>query len=457
MKFKTSLLMAAAAVAVASMAQAAVTPEELKLLGTKLTPWGAEVAANKDGTIPAYTGGIKPPPDFNKDNGKWPDPFPGDKPLYTITAANMAQYADKLTPGAQELLKRHDTFAVNVYPTRRGYSMPKHLQDGSIKNAANPECKMVKEGEAIVGCWAGVPFPIPKNGMEAMWNFQLRFTADYLGKGSNWLVNSAGQRVMILATETNIELPYWNGHYKPYEGGGQYARRFLSTSVAPARDAGNLNVQWYPFDYLDVGQKTWTYTPGQRRVRMAPEFTYDTPIATLGAALLFDEIGLFAGRMNRHDYKLVGKKEMIIPYNNYRSANITAADTALGPKHENPEITRWEMRRVWVVEATIKPGVRHVAHKRNYYIDEDSWDIMATEGYDASGKIFRTIFSHSAPNYANGGVMTFNSGITAYDLNKGQYLYMGYMGKPTDGVYTNVPRLNPSDLTPEGMLAKGVR
>lgn len=193
-------------------------------------------------------------------------------------------------------------------------------------------------------------------------------------------------------------------------------------------------------------------------MRIAPEFSYDTPIATVGGALLYDEVGMFSGRMDRHDYKLVGKKEMLIPYNGYRYANAASPEAVLGPKHVNPDMSRWEMHRVWVVEATIKPGLRHVAAKRTFYIDEDTWGIVASEGYDASGKMYRVMYSNGAPNYAAGGYIDFNSGLQAYDLTKGHYLFMGFVGGSRKlGMFTDAPPIPPGDLTPEGMVAKGVR
>lgn len=70
MKLKV-MLIAAALLAVGSGAtRAAVSPEEAARLGKDLTPWGAEVAGNKDGTIPAYSGGLREAPsDFKPGSG----------------------------------------------------------------------------------------------------------------------------------------------------------------------------------------------------------------------------------------------------------------------------------------------------------------------------------------------------------------------------------------------------
>src|SRR5438874_1829629 len=70
-----------------------------------LTPYGAERAGNKDKTIPGWEGkAVATPPDASF---KRPDPFAGEKPRLTITAANMAQFADKLSDGTRALLSKN--------------------------------------------------------------------------------------------------------------------------------------------------------------------------------------------------------------------------------------------------------------------------------------------------------------------------------------------------------------
>ena len=85
---------------------AAVSPQEAAQLGTTLTPLGAEKAGNADGSIPAWTGGLKPGAAPVDANGFLGDPFANEKPLFVITAANVAQYKDKLTPGQQALFNQ---------------------------------------------------------------------------------------------------------------------------------------------------------------------------------------------------------------------------------------------------------------------------------------------------------------------------------------------------------------
>src|SRR4051794_31188980 len=101
----TLLALACAALGV-PVVHAAVSAEEAAKLKTTLTPLGGERAGNKDGSIPAWDGGLQTdasPPN----SASIPNLFANDKPLFTITPQNAAQYADKLTEGSLGLLKRY--------------------------------------------------------------------------------------------------------------------------------------------------------------------------------------------------------------------------------------------------------------------------------------------------------------------------------------------------------------
>jgi hypothetical protein len=459
---KTTYTTALIAAFAASVAHASPSAEQIKQLGTTLTPWGAEIAGNKDGTIPAYTGGLsKAPAGFNAEAGKWVDPYAADKPLVSIDAKNMAQYADKLIPGVQDMMKRWPNYRIDVYPTRRSYpAMSKTHADASIKNASNPECKTVGNGVGIRGCWAGTPFPIPTTGYEVMWNHQTREKALVSrNSATNYVVDASGNRAAPQDYDGIIDSPYWDTTETPYEGLGAYYFRTMTTTTAPARDAGSKILLWYTLKYDTQNERTWSYTTGQRRTRLAPEFSYDTPITQLGGVLFFDESNMFAGRMDRFDYKLVGKKEMYVPYNTIKAV-WSPPDVALGKNFVNPDVMRWELHRVWVVEATLKSGMRHAASKRHYYVDEDSWLILASEGYDQANKIFRVILGHSAPNYYTGvGITDFLSSLQAYDLARGNYSVVSHHGGPRAYFKSERARTAATSarFSPDAMASSGVR
>ena len=153
---------------------AAVSEEEAKQLGTTLTPWGAEKAANKDGSIPAYLGErITPPATYDpKEPGQLPDPW-NDKPLHSITAQNVAQYADRLSEGHLAMFKKYPGYRMDIYPSRRTAQYPQYVIDNTLKNATS--CKATNGELRLEGCYGGIPFPIPKTGNQVVWNHNVHF------------------------------------------------------------------------------------------------------------------------------------------------------------------------------------------------------------------------------------------------------------------------------------------
>src|SRR5512139_1615773 len=138
MKTMTKILASAVAAALlgaAAPASAKLTDAEIARLGADLTPVGAEKAGNKDGTIPAWTGGLCAPPAGWSPAQGYTDPFASDKVLFTITKANAAQYKDKLTPGTLAMLNKYPEFKMNVYQTRRTACLPDSVYADVRENA----------------------------------------------------------------------------------------------------------------------------------------------------------------------------------------------------------------------------------------------------------------------------------------------------------------------------------
>jgi hypothetical protein len=136
----------------------------------------------------------------------------------------------------------------------------------------------------------------------------------------------------------------------------------------------------------------WQYLSGQRRVRRAPSINFDTPNSVASGVNFVDENYGGTGSPERFDWKLIGKKEMIIPYNNNQLL-ANADEKVMGQRHVNPDYMRWELHRVWEVEATLKAGKRHAVPKRKYYYDEDNWGNAMIDGWDAEGTLWRTSLS----------------------------------------------------------------
>lgn len=444
--FKKLMVVAAAAACCNSPAQAAVSEQEAKQLESRLTAFGAEAAANKEGTIPAYSGGLTTPPaNFVKGTTLRPDPFPGEKPLYSINASNMEKYGDKLTDGIKGMLKKTPSFRIDVYPSHRTVAYPQELLNNAVKNATR--CKTAEEGLAIIeACRGGTPFPIPKTGHEVMWNHITRYVGNTEFRAKTNYVDASGRVIQTADFYGYQEMPYYN----PSAADPKVMIYYRGDQLS-ARNAGNSTFFADHLNPVETGRRVYAYSPGQRRVRVAPDFAYDTPSDSSGGVQLYDEVNVFSGKMDRFDFKLIGKREVFMPYNNYKLYNGKLADI-LKPNNINPDMNRWELHRVWVVEATVKPGKRHVYSKRIFYIDEDLGGAMA-DNFDASGKLWRVVMSYVAPAY---DVPASGSNVYAHmDLISGIYVYITHTGE--SGGIKFVPPKPSSFWTPAGLSAGAVR
>jgi hypothetical protein len=122
----TRLLLLFALTAASASIFAAVSEEEAATLKTTLTPMGAERAGSADGSIPAWDGGYTAPFPGVVPGRARPDPFAAEKPLYSISAKNMAAHLGKLTEGTQALLSRFRNLPhrrLRVAPHGRGTGM----------------------------------------------------------------------------------------------------------------------------------------------------------------------------------------------------------------------------------------------------------------------------------------------------------------------------------------------
>ncbi|MNI07577.1 hypothetical protein D3C73_605870 [compost metagenome] len=387
MKQHAPLLSALALISLVSgPALAAVSAEQANTLKSTLTPMGAEKAGNKDGSIPAWTGGLIKDVAGPKFGDAPADPFPGEKPLLQITAKNAAQYADKLSEGTRALLQQYpDSFHLEVYPTHRSAAAPEWTYENTQKNAT--QCQLTQNGLSVQGCYGGVPFPIPANGNELIWNTLLRTEAESIENGyHNVIGNADGSRTLASRGVENWQYPYYYKGGDAQKWSGQYVLLRFLTSEPPFKAGESLVTH----DSIDAAnpREAWQYLVGQRRVRRAPTVGYDTPDFVASGANYFDEVQAFIGHPDRYNWKLIGKKEMYIPYN-LNKFHAEKRDDVYAEKTLDSSKMRWELHRVWEVEATVAPGKRHAVPKRRFYIDEDSWTISLADGYDAQGKLWR--------------------------------------------------------------------
>ncbi len=401
-------------------AEAAVPEDVAARLGEDLTPMGSEKAGNADGTIPAWTGGLTGIPDtvsFDPESELHPNPFPEDRPLFTITPANMAEHADKLTEGYTALLKTYPDYSMPVYPSRRSCAYPKAVYEANRRNAALTA--LTPNGSGVTGGTFGLPFAIPGQGLEMVWNQTLRYRGFKLTRqfAAAPVTRRGDYTLQIVQDEAIIQ---WSdpgiSHTDELDNISLY---YISNTVAPARSAGNILLVHETIDQSKQDRAAWQYSPGTRRVRRAPNIAYDNPGFNSDALSTADAFDGFNGAPDRYDWRLIGKQEKYIAYNTYDAALVPIADL-LQAGHLNQSHVRYELHRVWVIEATLREGTRHVYGRRVFYIDEDATQLAAAELYDSRGELWRVQEIHTL-NYYH--VPLCGSGAeVVYDLQNGRYL-----------------------------------
>ena len=444
-------LIALAAAALMPLAHAAVSADEAAKLKTTLTPLGAERAGNKDGSIPAWEGGLTKAPAGYKPGEARPDPFAGEKPLLSISAKNMAQHDAKLTDGVKALMKKYPDFRIDVYPTHRTAAAPQWVYDNTLRNATR--AKLVDNGHGTENAYGGIPFPIPKDAYEIFQNHRLAWTGSYVQAPVRvWVVTADGKRAMASGGVQSFRRQYYDPEGSLEKFDGIYSLgKFAATE--PGSKAGEAILAHDPLN-ASQPRGLWQYLVGQRRVRKAPSVAYDTPDSVTSGIGLFDEAFMLFGPIDKHELKLLGKKEVYIPYNNNRAASAKVADLVT-PNTLNPGLVRWELHRVWEVEATLAAGKRHVVPKRKYYIDEDSWQIVLIDGWDAKGELWRTNYTLTllAPDIP---ALIGNMVWGGYDLQTGAY-YLNMASNELPAQYKPVAPIPKAFFSPEELANEGTR
>lgn len=458
-RINVAVLSLAISLACATDALARVSASDsakLGVSGTELTPMGAERAGNAAGTIPAWDGGITQPPAGFKAGSTQIDPYPSDKPLFEITAANYKDHGDKISAGQIAMFQKYSNWKMVVYPSRRSASLPASVYQASIKNAQSGSLE--SGGDGVVDVAQGLPFPIldkdsASAGAEAIWNHKLKFKGPALQRWANQAMPTTGGQYSLVRIKEESMSPF----YRP---GATLADirnvliYFYQEVIAPPRFAGQILLVHETLNSKASPRQAWVYNPGQRRVRRAPDVAYDNPGTASDNLRTSDMLDMFNGAMDRYDWKLVGKREMFVPYNSYKAhASTTKVSDLVKPGFINPDLLRYELHRVYVVEATLKPGQSHINPRRTFYLDEDSWQILTTDHYDTDGKLWRysdapTINYYDLPT-------TWTTLETHHDLKNGRYVVGGLDNQETP--YNFGVQLTPDNFSPQSLRQRGIQ
>ena len=431
---------------------ASVSGQEAAELKSRLTPVGAERAGNADGTIPAWTGGSSSAAGYVSGAPR-PDFFATDKPLFSITARNFRDYEAKLPEGAKALFAKYPDYRMDIYPSRRSAAAPDWVYENVFRNATRAHAAPEGIAYGVEGAVGGIPFPIPKNGFEAMWNHLLAFWGPARELTISTYVVPLGGTLEKVSTYKEIaDFPYYYQGATP-DSFGPYYFKTLHLAVAPPARAGEGYLNWQPINIRRNNFVAWRLLPGEHRVRKAPGISYDVPDTDAAGFVSLDEYYTFFGGLDRYDFKLIGKKEMYIPYNNNR-LYLRPVNEILGRNHANPDDLRYELHRVWVVDGTLAPSAHDIVAHRRLYLDEDSWMAVYSDSWDEAGRLWKF---GQATMYLMPDVPAIIVGSQfVYDLQLGGYAFGFALNGEASAYKVTAP--HPATLfTPDALAARSVR
>jgi hypothetical protein len=453
---KTKLLTTALTLSLtASVAMAEVPRSVANRLGQDLTPSGGEKAGSSSG-IPAWSGrainGTRLLAGY--DGGSLPDPFAGDKKLYTVTPENMNRYASVTSDGQRKMLETYGTYRMNVYPSRRTCVLPDFVNKGFKRNALVG--KLADGGNGTSEAFMSSPFPIPNSGLEIVWNHTLRYRGLRLARDFNSASPTQGGDYTLNFTRDEIVFPFSDPQFTRAEDLNNISIYFVAYTSAPARRAGNVVLVHETLNMAKEGRKAWTYSPDTRRVRRAPNIAYDNPITNGDGLATSDQYDGYNGAPDRYHWTVRGKMEKLSQQNNFRAV-LTPYDELLQPGHANPDAMRYELRRQWVIEGNLRSSARHIYSRRVLRLDEDSWQITGGEMYDGRGELWRVQEIGQAPDYRPHSKLCFTTGGEfTYDTLAGRYLGLAMKSeRPANIVDEGLDYLTPEYYTPANVRRLG--
>jgi hypothetical protein len=351
------------------------------------------------------------------------------------------------------LFKANPDYRMDIYPTHRTAAAPASVYDNVFRNATRAHAVPEGLGSGVADAVGGIPFPIPREGLEVVWNHLLAFWgAARETHISTYVVSAAGDADLAARYREVADFPY----YAPGATADSFGPYYFKTrhiEDAPASRYGEAYLAWQPINIAKTKFAAWRYVPGERRVRRGPSLSYDTPDSEASGFQTLDEYYIFFGGPDRYDFKLLGKKEMYVPYNNNRMYQRPVRDI-LGRKHANPDALRYELHRVWVVEGTLSKGKSHVVPRRRLYFDEDTWFAVYSDSWDEDGRLWK--FGHATMYLVPDLPAVILGSQFVYDLVLGGYVY-GFAFNGDANQYKVTPPHPESAFTPATLAGESSR
>lgn len=399
----------------------AVPATQASKLGEGLTATGAEAAGDDKG-VAEHRGVSKwkknMPKNF-KSGIIYTAPFKKDKHTLTISQKNVAKYADMLSAGHKELIRRYPSYKMRIYPSHRPAAYPPKIDKATAKNAKTGK---LKGTDGISGVKLGFPFPLPKESPEkVIWNHKVRYRGDSVIRANDQMIVDGKSRSLTRVTE-KVLFTYGNLKYKKLKKSVRKNNLFyyLAETTAPAKLRGSFVLVYESLNQVKKPRKAFIANKGDAKMKSAPTVGYNKPNDTAGGLSFSDQVDMYNGAMDRYSWKFVGKKTMYIPYNAYEIGQKKHKyKDILGNNHVNMKLARYEPHRVWVVDSDNTGKSKHDIKRRVFYVDEDSWGIVMVDVYDHADKLWKFQEGHTITAY-DVGVTTTTPEII-YDFVAGKY------------------------------------
>lgn len=445
----------------ASAAAAPLSEAELAKLGfsgTELTPIGAIRAGNAEGTISEWKYEHLPVPAGFKAGDHHPDPFSADQILFTITKDNYQQYASKLSPGQIKLFEVIPGYKMHIYPSRRSAVYEERFYDAALANAKTAEVVVTGNQIGFKNASIAWPFPIPKDGKEAIANALTRPLPSWINFWDNTAATTSNGSYEVNKLSVQIHWIYGDPAsakegFDPSAPGTGYG--YFQTITAPVKQAGQVLLAHDPITYTANLRQAWQYNPGQRRVKRAPQINYAYPFPGSSGLMTVDSGYGYNGPNDRFEWKLEGLHEKYVPYNSYKlhSGDIKVADIITPEGRLNQDLARYELHRVWKLTGTLREGTSHIYGYRELFLDEDSWWVLLADNYDRRGELWRPIELHLVNLYD--AQTMFYTLFDSYDLQSGRMMFMGLDNEDPGPDMTW--RAEDSYFSPGSIRAQGTR
>jgi tetratricopeptide (TPR) repeat protein len=417
----------------------------LRQNSSTLTPIGAEMAASGDGSIPAWDGGFDASTlsATHDANGALVNPFADEQPLFVITQDNMQDYAQWLSAGHQAMFKAYPSYQMPVYSSHRTVRYPQAIYDATLENEKT--AKLVGS-DSLVDARLGFPFRRPEHGAQVIWNHRVRYRGDSMAGRIASIAQRPSGGWLKVVSDVKVRFDYGNLESPGKAAGKNLLIYYFAQTLSPPQARGATVLAHDTIDVDQSARKIWGAGGGYKKVLRIPPIGYDFPNPGSEGLQFVDMIDMYNGAFDRYDWRLIGKREMFIPYNAYAlNARDLSYDQILGPEFLNPQYTRYEKHRVWVVDAVKRSGTSHHFRKRRFYIDEDSWGIVMVDGFNATNRLWKFQEGHLLPQFDIQAATTMPE--IVYDLAEKRYFVTKLHQEETVTEY-NVPELKPGWFSP---------